>query len=183
MGVEGGIAVAVVDDDVVAPGAGIGRGRDRAGLRGEDGRTGRRAEVDAVMPAVLLGQRVDAVAVCVGDRNRVRERVQKASRGRRRTGIGAAVRRNLVVVLPVQLCLTRRFLFGKGVKILGLGLLDLRGHFVLELFVVLIFFRKRIILGRHLQNQLIGLGALRLQRGLLLCQIALCLLQLVHLGF
>ena len=97
--VEGGIAVAVVDDDVIAPGAGIGRGRDRAGLRGKDGRTGRRAEVNAVMPAVLLGQRVDAVAVGIGDLALIRQRIQPAAGIGRAGGIAAGA---FVVILAVE---------------------------------------------------------------------------------
>ena len=88
MTVKARITVGVVDGHHVAVSFIVAGGSDGAGLCGIDCRAGAGGEVHAVVPLVCAAQRVDAVAVCVGDRNRVRERVQKASRGRRRTGIG-----------------------------------------------------------------------------------------------
>ena len=133
------------------------------------------------MPLIRAAQRVDAVAIRVGDRNRIGKRIQEAS-CRRCCGAGAsAVRRDLIVVLPVQLCLPRSLFLGKGVKVVRLGLLDLRGHLVLEFFVVLILFRHGVVFCGHLQNQLVRLGSLLLHLCLLLSKIVLCLLEIIHL--
>ena len=125
---------------------------------------------------------MDAVAIRVGDRNRVGKRIQEAAcRGCRGAG-ASAVRRNLIVVLPVQLCLPRRLFLRERVKIVRLGLLDLRGHLIFEFFVVLILFRHGVVLRSHLQNQLVRLGSLLLHLCLLLSKIVLCLLEIIHLG-
>ena len=106
----------------IAPGAGIGRGRDRAGLPRQDGRTGRRAEVNAVMPAVLLGQRVDAAAVGIGDLALIRQRIQPAAGIGRAGGIAAGA---FVVILAVERGDAFGLFLGQGRIVGRLGLGDL----------------------------------------------------------
>ena len=99
VGIEAGIAVAVVNHDIVAPRGGVGCGRDRAGLGCKNCRAGCRAEVYAVVPAVLSGQRMRAVAVGVCDLALIWQRIQPAA------GVGCAAGiavRAFIVVLPVQ---------------------------------------------------------------------------------
>ena len=180
--VQARVAVGMVDRDHVAVGFIVAGGGHGAGLRGINRRTGACREVHAVVPLIRAAQRVDAVAIRVGDRNRIGKRIQEAS-CRRCCGAGAsAVRRDLIVVLPVQLCLPRRLFLRERVKVVRLGLLDLRGHLVLEFFVVLILFRHGVVFCGHLQNQLVRLGSLLLHLCLLLSKIVLCLLEIIHLG-
>ena len=63
VGVEAGVAVAVVDGDVVAVGAAVGGHGDLAAAGGPDGRALGVGQVDAVVELPLTGDGMGAVAV------------------------------------------------------------------------------------------------------------------------
>ena len=130
------------------------------------------------MPAVLLGQRVDAVAVGVGDLALIRQRIQPAAGIGRAGGIAAGA---FVVILAVERGNAFGLFLGQGRIVGRLGLGDLLGkrglvRHVLHVVGVHFFIRRQ-----HLGQKRILLRALGLEILLLLVELLARRVELCHL--
>ena len=84
--IQAGIAVTVVDGNIVAVNIAVCSRRDRPAPGGVNRRSCTGSQIHAGMEAPLTGHRVHTIAICVGDRDPVREGILPPGRG----GVAAA---------------------------------------------------------------------------------------------